>query len=78
MQDEKPTQTVLYKDGNEVKELAVELTPLLACVQDVLEYWEDIDVMDPGLQKAIDFSMSSLEKRYTFEVNKLANELLKK
>lgn len=78
MQDDKPTQTVLYKEGSEVKELEVELTPLLACVQDVLEYWEYMSFMDSDLERSIDFSMASLEKRYQFEVNKLASEKLKK
>ena len=65
------TQEMLLKLKGEILRVEVELTPLLAAVQDVLGYLEHIPIESPGLERALDYSMAVLQKEYDKEVEVL-------
>jgi len=67
----KATEHMLFKHNGEVVKVEIELTPLLAAVQDILGYWDQLPIEMPGLEQAFDYSMGALEKVYHQEVEAL-------
>ena len=65
------TEQMLFKHKGEVVKVEIELTPLLAAVQDILGYWDQLPIEIAGLEQAFDYSMGTLEKAYNQEVEAL-------
>ncbi len=65
------------RDPKDVVQVEIELTPMLAAIQDLLELWEHLSIHDPSMERQFDFSMGTLQSLYNKEVAALFRQQAK-